>query len=89
VRSWKERNFDQQFARLPVEVRAQAISAYRQFRTDPFHASLQFKAVTGVGSIWSVRIGRHYRALGRREADTVAWFWIGTHAEYDQLLRRR
>lgn len=24
-----------------------------------------------------------------KDDDTIVWFWIGTHAEYDQLLKRR
>jgi hypothetical protein len=40
-----------------------------------------------VGQFWSVRIGIHYRALAVEQDDDIAWFWIGTHAEYDQLLR--
>jgi hypothetical protein len=34
-----------------------------------------------------VRVGLGYRALGVREADTMVWFWIGSHAEYDRLVR--
>jgi hypothetical protein len=44
--------------------------------------------VSQVQPVYSVRIGIGYRALGLREADTVSWFWIGSHAEYDELLRR-
>jgi hypothetical protein len=28
-----------------------------------------------------------YRALGLLKDDTVTWFWIGDHTEYDHLLR--
>lgn len=52
---------------------------------------------TGIGShhdfkkfgddLWSVRVGRAYRALGRFEGDLLVWVWIGSHAEYDQVLR--
>jgi hypothetical protein len=34
-----------------------------------------------------VRIGDHFRALGLLETGVVEWIWIGTHAEYDQLVR--
>jgi len=30
-----------------------------------------------------------YRVLGVREGNVIVWIWIGTHAEYDQLLRQR
>ncbi|WRH68701.1 MAG: hypothetical protein RSE13_11420 [Planktothrix sp. GU0601_MAG3] len=39
------------------------------------------------GRFWSVRIGIHYRALAVEENGEIAWFWIGSHAEYDRLLR--
>ena len=32
-------------------------------------------------------VGVHCRVLAELESGTVTWVWIGTHAEYDQLLR--
>jgi hypothetical protein len=37
--------------------------------------------------IYAARVGLGHRALGVIEGEVVVWFWIGTHAEYDQLLR--
>ena len=37
--------------------------------------------------VWSVRINQNYRALGRRKGALIVWFWIGTHAEYDRLVK--
>lgn len=34
----------------------------------------------------SERVGEHYRALATEKPQGIVWFWIGTHAEYDQLL---
>jgi hypothetical protein len=39
--------------------------------------------------IYSVRIGIGWRALGVVERDAIIWFWIGSHAGYDKMLRRR
>lgn len=76
-----------------MDVRAQARAAYELFSRDPFHRSLHFKCVDEVEDVWSVRIGRDYRALGRRRAeqpeDAIVWFWIGPHADYDRKLRHR
>jgi hypothetical protein len=36
--------------------------------------------------VWSVRIGINWRALEVREGDTMIWFWIGSHADYDRLI---
>ncbi len=52
-------------------------------KTDPYHPSLHFKKVGRVKQLWSVRVGAHYRALGREKPAGIVWFWIGTHAVYD------
>jgi hypothetical protein len=45
---------------------------------------LHFKKV---GRFWSVRIGLRYRALGVEAADSPLRFWIGSHADYDALIK--
>ena len=35
---------------------------------------------------FTVRIGAHYRALGKLADDQITWVWIGTHQEYDRLV---
>jgi hypothetical protein len=72
---------------LPASVRRHARSAYRQFQTDPSHPGLRFKLVHQPPPTYSVRVGISYRAVGILVEDTVTWFWIGSHAEYDQLLK--
>ncbi len=49
------------------------------------HPSLHFKKIGG--SKWSVRIGIYYRTIGKFEGDSFVWDWIGTHADYDRLVR--
>jgi hypothetical protein len=80
--------FRERLDALPTEVQEQADRAYAIWRSDPFHPSLQFKRVRRRQPIYSVRIGVGYRALGLREEDHLYWFWIGPHAEYDELLKR-
>jgi hypothetical protein len=29
-----------------------------------------------------------YRAVGIVEAEEIVWFWIGSHADYDKVLKR-
>jgi len=36
--------------------------------------------------MYSVRVGKGWRALGLVEGDTISWFWIGSHADYEKLL---
>ena len=71
---------------LPPQVRAQAQRAYELFRSNSNHPSLRFKLVHPARSIYSVRIGIHYRALGVLEGDDIIWFWVGSHDEYERLI---
>jgi hypothetical protein len=74
--------------RLPGSVRQHASRAYALWRADPNHPSLQFKLVSQRQPVYSARVGLGHRALGLWEGNTVTWFWIGSHAEYDNLLAR-
>jgi hypothetical protein len=53
-------------------------------KENPEHSSLHLKRI---GRYRSVRIGKRYRALAVEVDEGLFWFWIGTHAEYDQLLK--
>lgn len=76
--------FWQLFDALPESIRERARRGFEQLKSNPQHPSLQFKQV---GRFRSVRVGRRYRALGVEVQDGLIWFWIGTHAEYDKLVR--
>jgi len=41
-----------------------------------------------LGDVWSVRVNQQYRALGRCKGSLVVWFWIGSHADYNELIKR-
>jgi hypothetical protein len=88
VKSSVTKDFRDQLARLPGAVQDQAAHAYALWESDPYHASLSFKRVSRRQPIYSVRVGTGYRALGLQEGDHMYWFWIGSHADYDSLLRR-
>jgi mRNA-degrading endonuclease RelE of RelBE toxin-antitoxin system len=74
------------FASLPEEIRELARRAYRLWRENPSHPGLRFKSIRGHDGLYSVRVGRGWRALGRLDDDTVTWFWIGSHADYEGLI---
>ena len=80
------RAFRQCLAALPAEVRRQAVKAYRLWRSDPRHPSLQFKQIHATKGIWSVRIALGWRALGVLKDGEIVWFWVGSHADYDRLI---
>ena len=76
------------YRRLPDDVRTQARKSYRLFQENPQHPSLHFKLIHSSKPIYSARINIDYRTIGRLEGDTIIWFWIGSHSEYDQLISR-
>lgn len=82
------RRFRGLLAALPEPVRRQARAAYRQFLADPSHPGLRFKPVHPDPPVYSARVGIGYRAVGVLDGDTVTWFWIGSHADYDHLLKQ-
>jgi hypothetical protein len=71
---------------LPEETQALAKRNFGLLKRDAAHPSLQFKQISKSGLV-SVRVGLRYRALGNKVDAGVVWFWIGSHAEYDRLLR--
>lgn len=79
--------FKKAFASLPAEIQEAARTAYRQFLDDPTHPSLRLEHVHPSQPIYSARIGLHYRALALREVDTFVR--IGSHSDYDQLIKRK
>jgi hypothetical protein len=87
VNSRARPSFWRAYDRLEGPARAAARRAYGQFLGNPLHPSLRFKRLGGYDHIWSVRINEQYRAVGERQGDTVFWFWIGTHNEFDKLFR--
>lgn len=69
---------------LPPSVQRLADRNYAILKENPKHPSLHFKKV---GRYWSVRIGIHYRGLAVEVEDGLLWFWIGSHSQYDKLIK--
>lgn len=90
MKSKRTRAFHELYDALPRGVRQQANKAYRQLEANPYHAGLNFKQVSSDPLWYSVRIGISYRAVcARAEDGCYVWFWIGSHADYDDLLKQR
>ena len=71
------------FKSLPNNLRDLADKNFELLKSDPKHPSLHFKQI---GNLWSVRVGKHFRALGLNKDEGIVWFWIGSHADYDKLI---
>lgn len=88
MKSRTTRRFRKSFGELPGNIQEKARAAFKVWKTNPYHPSLRFKQVHSDEPIFSVRIGMGWRALGLRENDTVIWFWLGSHADYEKLMSR-
>lgn len=77
-------SFWKYYEHLPVNIRDLADKNFQLLKDNSSHPSLQFKKV---GKVWSVRVGSNYRAISTQIEEGYLWIWIGTHAEYDKLLR--
>ncbi len=80
--------FWEHYHRLPPNIQKLADKNYRLLKTEPTHPSLHFKKVGRNKQLWSVRVGINYRALGREKPEGIVWFWIGSHAAYDEIVSR-
>ena len=82
-------DFVKSFAQLPARVKQTARKNYRLWKQNPSLPSLEFKKLNTKEPLYSVRAGIGWRAIGvLKQPNTIVWFWIGSHSEYDKLLKR-
>jgi len=72
------------FTNLSADVQNIARKNYALLKDNPHHPSLRFKKV---GKFWSARVGLTHRALAVEDGDGFIWVWIGTHDEYQRMVR--
>ena len=77
--------FWQRYRALPEPARALAQKNYALWAANAFHPSLHFKKV---GSKWSARVDRNYRALAIETDDGLLCVWIGSHDDYIREIGR-
>ncbi len=77
-------SFWELYEKLPKYIQSLANKNFDLLKANPNHPSLHFKTVA---KYRSVRVGTKYRSLAVEVKDGLLWFWIGTHAEYDKLLK--
>ena len=60
-----------------------------RYRTITSNEEPEFKEVNQEDQIWPIRVGIGWRALGIvKNKNVIVWFWIGSHPEYDKLLKK-
>ena len=72
--------------RFPVRFSCRPKSYTSAGGKTPSIPAWDFKRISRKLPVYSIRIGRSWRALGRRDEDAVTWFWIGSHEAYNKLL---
>jgi hypothetical protein len=80
--------FRKAFRELPTKVQRRARQIFRMWKIDPWHPIFHFKQIHPTEPIYSIRVGIGWRALGIKQEDHLIWFWIGSHADYDNLLKQ-
>ena len=80
VKSIATRRFWDLFHALSPEIQKLAVKNYELWRRDPHHPSLHFRRLRGSQDRFSVRVGDHYRALGRLTTSGVVH--AGWNARY-------
>lgn len=70
------------YGALPAEAKMLARKNYRFWSANAFHPSLHFKSIGKPN--WSIRVGDHYRAVGKFTGNIFTWEWIGTHEDYSK-----
>jgi hypothetical protein len=76
------------YEELPKQIKKEAKKAYGLFIKNPYHNSLRFKRIHSTRPIFSLRITGDYRAVGIKQDENIIWFWIGSHNDYENLLKR-
>jgi hypothetical protein len=76
------------YKELPEEVKREARKAYKNFKKNPYYPGLHFKRIHSTRPIFPLRITKDYRALGIEQNKQIIWFWIGSHGDYDNLLKK-
>jgi len=71
---------------LPKVVQRLARKNFELLTANPRHPALHFKKV---GRFWSARVGISYWALAIKDREDFIWVWIGTHDEYDRMVKRK
>ncbi|MEK7274372.1 MAG: hypothetical protein AAB296_08995 [Candidatus Desantisbacteria bacterium] len=73
------------YEQLPAFIQNLADKNFELLKINPKHPSLHLKKV--MSKYWSARVGRKYRTIAVEIDECLIWFWIGTHPEYEKLLR--
>ncbi len=79
-------SFWNSYYKLDRNIKEQTKKAYRLWADNPFHPSLRFKCINKPENIWAARVSLGYRSVGILDGETITWFWVGSHDQYERLF---
>lgn len=88
MKSFTTKKFWDCYRKLPQEIQKRTKEAYELFTQDHQHPGLRFKKILNDPFVYSVRVTQDYRALGVRKEKAIIWFWIGSHSDYEKLIKQ-
>lgn len=89
-RSITTKTFKKLLSELPEAVQEEAREGFKRWKTDP--AQVGWKKLAGMtAEVYSVEIGRRYRAIGvlSKENHAVVWTFVGSHETYNNFISKR
>lgn len=86
MKHFASEGFWRSYDKLPARIQKLADKNFEILKSHPENPNLRLKKV---GAFWSARVGAHYRAIAKDRPEGLVWIWIGSHADYDKLLRNR
>lgn len=64
-----------------------ADAAFQQFLANPQLVQFEQKGRLDGNVVYGAHLNDYWRALPIVDGDAVYWFWIGSHNDYDRLLK--
>lgn len=78
-------SFDNDIDKAPIEVQIIIRSLYELFKEDPKHEILRNHSLNKLGKrfhgIWSIDVTDDYRAIYRKEGNTIVFIMLRTHEQ--------
>lgn len=72
------------YEELPLKAKKSANKQFKLLKENPTHPSLYIKKI---GKYWAARVDLNHRALAVHAGESLVWFWIGNHRDYEKLIR--
>ena len=79
------KRFWESYEILTKQVRELADKNFQLLKRNPRHPSLHFKKID---KLWSARVGVAHRTLAVKDGEDFIWTWIGTHDDYERMIKR-